>query len=152
MARAGDLELLDHPVAQSLLSSKEPAQLAYTWLDRTPRNIPILFHWDGAAIVFGTKPHAPKIVALRAHPEVAISISEHPVPYKVLYMRGVASIDVLDDITPEYAAAAERYFGSERGKAWADQLRGQPMARIRVPPAWVNVIDFQTRFPSILAS
>lgn len=73
-------------------------------------------------------------------------------PYKVLYMRGVASIDVLDDITPEYAAAAERYFGSERGKAWADQLRGQPMARIRVPPAWVNVIDFQTRFPSILAS
>jgi hypothetical protein len=50
MARAGDLELLDHPVTQSLLSSKEPAQLAYTWLDRTPRNIPILFHWDGAAI------------------------------------------------------------------------------------------------------
>jgi hypothetical protein len=99
MARAGDLELLDHPVAQSLLSSKEPAPLAYTWLDRTPRNVPILFHWEGAPIVFGTKPHAPKIVALRAHPEVPISISEHPVPYKLLYMRGVTWIDVLDDIT-----------------------------------------------------
>jgi hypothetical protein len=50
MPHAGDLEFLDHPVAQALLTSKEPAQLAYTWLDGTPRNIPILFHWDGAAI------------------------------------------------------------------------------------------------------
>ncbi|HKN45776.1 MAG TPA: hypothetical protein VJW23_17820 [Propionibacteriaceae bacterium] len=31
-ARAGDLELLDHPVAQRLLSSTEPAQLAYSCL------------------------------------------------------------------------------------------------------------------------
>jgi hypothetical protein len=39
--RAGDLEFLDHPVAQHLLTSMEPAQLAYTWLDGTPRTVPI---------------------------------------------------------------------------------------------------------------
>jgi hypothetical protein len=149
---AGDLELLDHPVAQRLLSSTEPAQLAYSWLDGTPRTIPIWFHWDGKDIVLATPPRAPKVAALQANPQVAVSIDEHAFPYKILYVRGVASVEMLDDISPEYAAAAERYFGPEQGKAWVEQLRGQPSARIRVTPQWVNVIDFETRLPSALGA
>jgi len=146
---AGDLSFLDHPVAQRLLSSTEPAQLAYSWLDGTPRTIPIWFHW-GKDIVLTTPPRAPKLAALQANPQVAVSIDEHAFPYKILYVRGVASVEMLDDISPEYAAAAERYFGPEQGRAWVEQLRGQPSARIRVTPQWVNVIDFETRFPSAL--
>jgi Pyridoxamine 5'-phosphate oxidase len=149
--RAGDLEFLDHPVAQHLLSSTEPAQLAYSWLDGTPRTVPIWFHWNGEALVIATPPRAPKLVALRANPQVAVTIDEHVWPYKVLYLRGIASIDMLDDVSPEYATAAERYFGPEQGRAWCEQLRGQPSARIRVTPQWANVIDFQSRFPSALA-
>jgi hypothetical protein len=48
---AGDLTLLDHPLAQRLLSSAEPAQFAYTWVDGTPRTVPIWFHWNGEAVV-----------------------------------------------------------------------------------------------------
>lgn len=58
---------------------------------------------------------------------------------------------MLDDISPEYGAAAERCFGPEQGKAWTNQLRGQPSVRIRVMPRWANVIHFETRFPSALA-
>ena len=83
---------------------------------------------------------------------MAVSIDEHAFPYKILYVRGVASVEMLDDISPEYAAAAERYFGPEQGRAWVEQLRGQPSARIRVTPQWVNVIDFETRFPSALGA
>jgi hypothetical protein len=150
--RAGDLALLDHPVSQHLLNSTEPAQLAYTWLDGSPRTVPIWFHWDGEAVVITTPPGAPKVAALRANPEVSISIDEHVWPYKILYLRGSASIDMLDDISVEYGAAAERYFGPEQGKAWTNQLRGQPSVRIRVMPRWANVIDFETRFPSALAT
>jgi len=150
--RPGDLEFLDHPVAQHLLSSTEPAQMAYSWTDGTPRTVPIWFHWDGEAIVFATPPRAPKLIALRANPAVAITIDEHVFPYKILYVRGRATVEMLDDVAPEYAAAAERYFGPEQGKAWVDQLRGQPEARIRVTPEWANVIDFQTRFPSALGA
>jgi pyridoxamine 5'-phosphate oxidase-like protein len=149
--RAGELEFLDHPVAQHLLNSTEPAQLAYNWLDGTPRTIPIWFHWDGEALVITTPPRAPKITALRANPQVAVTIDEHVLPYKVLYIRGIASIDTLDDISPEYVIAAERYFGPEQGRAWAEQLRGQPSVRIRITPQWVNIIDFETRFPSALS-
>jgi hypothetical protein len=94
---------------------------------------------------------AQKLIALRAKPEVAISIDEHVLPYKIFYLRGVASIELLDNVPPEYAAAAERYLGLEQGRAYVDRLRGQRFARIRVPPTWANVIDFETRFPSALA-
>ena len=147
---AGDLQFLDHPVAQRLLSSAEPAQLAYSWLDGTPRTIPFWFHWDGKDIVLTSPPRAPKLAALQANTQVAVSIDEHAWPYKVLYIRGVASVEMLDDISPEYVAAAERYLGPEQGRALVEQLRGQPSARIRVTPQWVNVIDFETRFPSAL--
>ena len=56
---------------------------------------------------------------------------------------------MLDDLAPEYAAAAERYLG---GQAWAAQLRGKPMGRISIEPKWANVLDFQTRFPSALSA
>jgi hypothetical protein len=65
-------------------------------------------------------------------------------------IRGVAQVDLRDDVVPEYAEAAKRYFGPEQGDAWVQQLKGQPMARISITPTWVGVIDFETRFPSAL--
>jgi hypothetical protein len=149
--RAGDLDFVNHPVAQHLLTCTEPAQVAYTWLDGTPRSVPMWFHWDGAAVVLGTPLKAPKVAALRANPVVAITIEQHAWPYQVLFLRGDAAVEDLDDVSPEYAAAAERYFGPEQGRAWTEQLRGKAMARVRVTPNWANVLDFQTRFPSALA-
>ena len=47
----GGLELLDDPAAQRLLQSTQPAHLAYTWTDGTPRCTPIWFHWNGTDMV-----------------------------------------------------------------------------------------------------
>jgi hypothetical protein len=44
MAQQGSLELLDDPVAEKLLRSAIPARLAYTWMDGTPRVVPVWFH------------------------------------------------------------------------------------------------------------
>ena len=64
----GDLQLLEDPLAQELLSSTELARLAYSWLDGTPRVVPIWFHWTGGAITFGSPPRAPKLRALERAP------------------------------------------------------------------------------------
>ncbi len=146
----GDLELLDDPIAQELLHSTIPARLAYIWPDGTPRVVPIWFHWNGDAVVLGTPPKAPKLKVLSSRPQVAVTIDTTEYPYRVLSIRGHAEVDMLDDVAPEYAAAAERYMGEEQGKAWVAQLRGQQMARIRVVPEWVNILDFEARFPSAL--
>src|SRR3954453_4139926 len=130
-AAQGDVKLLQDPVAQTLLASRQPAHLAYTWNDGTPRVVPIWFTWTGDAIVFGTPPKAPKLKALREHPDVAVTVDDAGAwPYKALLVRGTASLEVMDDVVPEYAQAAERYFGPEQGAAWLSQLKGQPMARV----------------------
>jgi hypothetical protein len=70
----------------------------------------------------------------------------------VLLVRGTAQLQTVKGIVPEYAMAAERYFGAEQGKAWLTQLSSmvQDMVRIGITPEWVGVLDFQTRFPSAL--
>jgi hypothetical protein len=148
----GDLGLLDTAVAQDLLSSTNPVKLAYTWLDGSPRVVPMWFHWNGTAIVVGTPVNAPKIRALRQNPRVALTIDGIDWPYPVLYMRGTAAIDIIEGVSPEYAASASRYFGVEQGPVWVETVRqlSPSMARITITPEWVGVLDFQTRFPSAL--
>jgi PPOX class probable F420-dependent enzyme len=149
----GDVEMLQDPVAQALLASREPAHLAYTWTDGTPRVVPIWFTWTGTEIVFGTPRSSPKMRALRRRNDVAVTIDDAAAwPYRALLVRGTAAVEVLDDVAPEYARAAERYFGPEQGAAWVAQLGGHPMARIAVTPTWAAVLDFETRFPSALVA
>jgi len=152
--KQGDLGLLQHPKSLELLESKIPARLAYVWTDGTPRVIPIWFLWNGREFVMATPPKAPKLKALVKNPKVSITIDDGSFPYKVLLVRGRAQLDTVEGIVPEYAAAAERYFGCEQGQAWIKQLRGMisKMVRITVTPEWVGLLDFQTRFPSALSS
>ena len=151
MAQQGSLELLTDPVAKVLLVSANPARLAYTWTDGSPRVVPIWFHWTGAQFVLGSPSKAPKLKALAADPRVALTIDDNAWPYKVLLVRGRAGVELLDDVSPEYALAATRYFGPEQGPAWVSTLRGKPMARIAITPHWAGILDFQTRFPSALS-
>ncbi len=150
----GDLSLLQQPASQELLHSKIPARLAYVWTDGTPRVVPIWFHWNGHEIVMATPPKAPKLKALAKNPKVSLTIDDNTFPHKVLLIRGSARLEPVDGIVPEYVSASERYFGAEQGKAWVDQLRTMisSMVRIRITPEWVGLLDFQTRFPSALAS
>jgi PPOX class probable F420-dependent enzyme len=149
-AKQGDVALLADPVAQELLSSREMAHLAYVWPDGTPRVVPISFHWDGSRMLFGTPPGAPKLRALRQNPRVSVTVDSNAWPYHVLLLRGDVQIEDLDDVSPEYATAARRYLGDDAGDAWVGQLRGKPMARISLTPAWSGILDFETRFPSAL--
>ncbi|CAM4178838.1 pyridoxamine 5'-phosphate oxidase family protein [Kibdelosporangium persicum] len=143
----GHLDLLKTDVAQRLLGSTELARLAYVAKDGTPRVFPMMFHWNGTEIVFGTFAGAAKIKALRAKPDVAITIDTPSTPPEVLLLRGRAEVTDVDGVVPEYALAHKRYAGEEQGaKNVAEVDRpGLRMARIAVKPAWVGVLDFVTR-------
>jgi hypothetical protein len=153
MPHQGSTELLDDPMAQELLVSSIPARLAYVARDGTPRVVPIWFHWNGSQIVLGTPANAPKVRELQANPSVALTIDSNVNPAKVLMIRGRADLSFVDGLVQEYELAAARYFGADQGKQWCDMLRGVPgmrMCRIAVGPAWVGLLDFQTRFPQFL--
>ena len=150
--KQGPVELLQQPAAQELLVSKIPARLAYIATDGTPRVVPIWFHWTGKEFVLGTPSNAPKVKALAKNPRVALTIDDNTFPHKVLLVRGTARTEPVDGVVPEYAAAAERYFGPEQGRAWVGQIRMMvpQMTRISIQPEWVGLLDFQQRFPSAL--
>jgi hypothetical protein len=149
----GDVRLLAHPVARRLLDSTELARVAYVAADGTPRVYPTMFHWTGEELVMATFAGAAKIPALRARPDVAITIDVNVMPPEVLLLRGRAEVTEVEGIVPEYALAHHRYAGPEQGArnvAEADRP-GVRMARIALRPSWVGVLDFQSRLPAPIA-
>jgi hypothetical protein len=148
----GDLGLLETDVARRLLASTLPARLAYTGRDGAPRVVPIWFQWTGDELVMGSLPGAAKVPALRAKPDVAITIDTESFPPDVLLVRGRATVADVEGIVPEYAQAARRYMGEGPAADYLGQLDrpGARMYRIAVRPAWAAVLDFQTRFPGVL--
>ena len=156
----GDLALLETETAQRLLAAPIPARMALIAPDGTPRIVPSWFHWTGAELVMptyiagpqiGIRHPAARVAALRARPDVAVSIDTETFPPQSLTLRGRVEITEVDGLTHEYAAAARRYLGEE---AAAGMLAGmdQPgtvQARIALRPAWVGLLDFVTRMPSV---
>jgi PPOX class probable F420-dependent enzyme len=149
MLPQGDPRLIDTDIAQRLLASKELARLAYVATDGTPRVFPMLFHWTGEEVVMATFAGAAKIAAIRANPQVAITIDTSATPPSVLLVRGTAEVTEVDGVVEEYRLAHHRYAGPEQGErnvADADRP-GVRMARIAVRPTWVGTLDFVSRFP-----
>ena len=147
----GSLQLLDTPLAKKLLAAAIPARVAYTVDDGTPRIVPTWFQWADGELVMPTfirAPHVPtparRLPALRARPDVAISIDTEGTPAQALLIRGKAEVTEVDGIDPHYAASARQYMGEEAAGeyiAMADQPDTR-MARITVRPTWVAVLDF----------
>ena len=158
----GSPELLDTPLAQRLLASAIPARVAYTAKDGTPRIVASWFQWTGGELVMPTFIQAPhvsaptrRLAALRARPDVAVSIDTESTPAQVLMVRGKAQVTEIDGIDPDYAASARQYLGEEAAGqylAMADQP-GTRMARITVRPTWVGLLDFAgVRLPGVMAT
>src|SRR5262245_3172834 len=121
----GSLELLETPLAKELLASDRYARVAYVAKDGTPRITPTWFQWVDGELVMPTyirPPHIPvparRLAALRARPDVTVSIDTDGRPPQILQVRGRVEITEVDGIDPDYATSARQYLGD----ADADQL------------------------------
>ena len=151
--KQGDLALLREPVAQRLLNSTISAALAYNWFDGTPRVVPIWFRWNGGQFLLASGDKAPKLRALAKDPRVALTIYEDVWPYKVLLVRGTVSITPVEGTPQEFDDSAHHYLGPEGGDEFLKFYKSviKRMARITVNPEWVELLDFETRMPSVIA-
>ena len=141
----GDLALLDSEVAQRLLAANIPARLAFTASDGTPRVLPINFVFNGTEVVMCGFARSHKNRALRARPDVAITIDTNDAPPEVLLIRGRAEVTESQGLLAEYAEAM-RKGGDPQVEGYLSMLaeRKPLMERIAVRPNWVGVLDFQT--------
>jgi len=80
-------EVLSRPISQELLA-RDLTRLAYVAKDGTPRTVPIAFTWNGTEIVMCTAKNAPKLLALRRNPVVALTIDTEAHPLGALLLAG----------------------------------------------------------------
>jgi len=142
--------------ADELLNQASMARLAYNGLDGLPRVVPIGIFWTGDEIVMSTAATAPKVSALSARPEVALTIDAGDTPgsAKTLSIRGVVHLTMVDGVVPEYLAAARKNFDAEYAVEFERNCRAMydQMARIAVEPQWARFYDFGAgRVPQVLA-
>jgi Pyridoxamine 5'-phosphate oxidase len=144
-------EVLNRPISQELLA-RDVTRLAYVAKDGTPRNIPIIFTWNGSTIVMCTPRNAPKIQALSENPMVALTIDTEVHPPRILLIRGRAELDFVDGIPDEYLQATSTYqMTPEQRVEWEAEVRSlyqDRMVRIVVTPTWAKLIDFEQTLPS----
>ncbi len=142
--------------AHELLDQGSMARLAYNGLDGRPRVIPIGFFWTGEEIVMSTAATAPKVGALSARPEIALTIDagDGPGSARTLSVRGVVRLTIVDGVVPEYLAAARKNFDAAYAAEFERNCRAvyDRMARIAVEPRWARFYDFGAgRVPRFLA-
>lgn len=143
------------PGAQELLASTSAAHLAYVAKDGTPRVVLVGFFWTGDEFVISTATTAPKVAALSAHPDVALTIDAGNTPdqARALSIRGQASVEIVDGVVPEYLAAARKSMDAEAAAEFERNVRVMypQMARIAITPRWLRYYDFGAgRMPRFL--
>ena len=144
-------EVLNRPISRELLA-RDMTRLAYVAKDGTPRNIPIIFAWNGSEIVVCTPKNAPKLHALRQNPMVALTIDTEVHPPRIFLIRGRAELDHVDGIPDEYLQTTSTYeMTPEQRVEWEKEIRSlyhDGMVRIVVTPTWAKLIDFDTTLPT----
>ncbi|HEY1741305.1 MAG TPA: pyridoxamine 5'-phosphate oxidase family protein [Acidimicrobiia bacterium] len=141
--------------AQELLAATSGAHVAYIAHDGTPRVLPVGFFWTGTEFVISTAATAPKVSALQARPDVALSIDSGDTPgqARALSVRGQASVEIIDGVVPEYLAAARKSMSAEAAAEFEKNCREMydQMARIAIVPTWARFYDFNAgRLPKFL--
>ncbi|GIG68398.1 pyridoxamine 5'-phosphate oxidase family protein [Phytomonospora endophytica] len=143
--------ILNLPLSRELLA-RDVTRLAYVAKDGTPRNIPIIFAWNGTEVVVCTPKNAQKLAALKANPAVALTIDTESHPPKILFIRGRAELDYVDGIPEEYLQTTTTYeMTPEQRVEWEAGVRSlyeDGMVRIVITPTWAKLIDFETTLPS----
>jgi nitroimidazol reductase NimA-like FMN-containing flavoprotein (pyridoxamine 5'-phosphate oxidase superfamily) len=145
---------LGQPGAQELLDGTA-AHLAYNGADGLPRVVPVGFLWTGARIVVCTAPTAPKVAALTARPNVALTIDGGGSPDTAtsLLVRGVAALDTVDGVAEEYLAMSARSMDASQQAEFEREVAKvyKQMVRISIEPLWARFFDYGSgRLPSFL--
>jgi hypothetical protein len=143
-------QVLAKPIAQELLHSAHLVRLAYTGIDGLPRVVPVGFLWDDARLVVCTLPKAPKVPALGARPEVALTIDTDAQTPRALLIRGTAAIEIVDGVPAEFLEANRKVGGPQQWREFESQVRAlyDQMARVSIEPEWAKLLDFETTIPS----
>lgn len=99
-----------------------------------------------------TGPRAGKVRHISVHPKVSFTIDSDRPPYRVLLVDGVASVEPVEGMAPEYPDIVRRFLGPG-ADAYLGRMEGRVkrQVRIRIRPTPARILDFVRRTPRSLA-
>jgi nitroimidazol reductase NimA-like FMN-containing flavoprotein (pyridoxamine 5'-phosphate oxidase superfamily) len=148
-------EELSQPGARTLLDTATLLRLAYSGPDGLPRVIPIGFLWTGDSVVVCTAVGAPKVAALRARPDVSLTIDvgDTPATAQAVLIRGIAQLEIVDGVPAEFIDSARKVVPEGQIAEYESGARAMydRMVRISITPSWARYYDFGAgRMPRFL--
>ena len=146
------MKIEDDPVANELLSSDLLMRLGYIGPSSQPKVVPIWYQYSEGEFIVVTGPKADKVRSLRKRPKVAITIDSDKPPYKVLMVDGLATVEEVDGMAPEYDAIVRKHLGAA-ADGYLARMKGRVkrQVRIRIQPTGWRILDFVKRSPRSLS-
>lgn len=147
-----DPEFAADPVVRDLLEGPNLMRLAYVGTNLQPHVVPIWFRYADGGFTVVTGPKADKVRHISANPRVSFTIDSDRPPYKVLLADGVATVEQVEGMAPEYPEIVRRFLGPG-ADAYLGRMEGRVkrQVRIRIRPTSVRILDFVKRTPKSLA-
>ncbi len=140
------------PVVMELLASATLMRLAYVGAAQQPHVVPIWWRYADGEFVVVTGPKADKVRSISERPRVSFTIDTDRPPYKVLLVDGLATVEQVDGMAPEYPEIVRRFLGpGADGYLGRMEGRVKRQIRIRIKPTSVRVLDFVKRTPKSLS-
>ena len=143
-------EVLSRPLSQELLA-RDMTRMAYVAKDGTPRNIPIVFTWNGRSRHVHAEERA-ETPCPAPEPGRRADDRHRGAPARDLAHPGRAELDYVDGIPDEYLQMNGTYeMTAEQRVEWEAEVRSlyhEGMVRIVVTPTWAKLIDFESTLPS----
>ena len=152
MSTAVPPDLATDPVVQELLASSTLMRLAYVGANLQPHVVPIWYGYSDGEFVVVTGPKADKVRHIAERPRVSFTIDSDRPPYRVLLVDGLASLEPVEGMAPEYSDIVRKFLGpGADGYLGRMEGRVKRQVRIRIRPTSVRVLDFIKRTPKSLA-
>ena len=142
----------DDPVVAELLASRILMRLAYVGAHDQPHVVPIWYRYAEGRFTVVTGPRADKVRHISQRPRVSFTIDTNRPPYHVLLVEGVASVEQVEGMAPEYPDIVRRFLGPG-ADTYLSRMEGRVKRQVRItiePQTW-RILDFVKRTPKSLS-
>lgn len=142
----------DDPVVAELLASPTLMRLAYVGANEQPHVVPIWYRFADGRFTVITGPKADKVRHISKRPRVSFTIDTDRPPYRVLLVEGVAAVEQVEGMAPEYPEIVRRFLGPG-ADAYLGRMEGRVKRQVRItiePNSW-RILDFVKRTPKSLS-
>src|SRR5690606_24015408 len=112
MSAADPATFADDPVARDLLASPTLMRLAYVGANGQPHVVPIWYRYADGEFVVVTGPKADKVRHISQRPRVSMTIDTDSRPYRVLLVDGMATVENVEGMAPEYPDIVRKHLGA----------------------------------------